>query len=100
MKQLIKVDIKSFLLFVIVCFYQTIAMAQDSIATSSSSHRTTTTTTTSTTPDSNWYSQPWVWIVAGIIFIIVLVALLKGNSSGTSSSDKVTVTKTVRRDTE
>ena len=28
--------------------------------------------------DSNWYSQPWVWIVGGAVFIIILVALLRG----------------------
>lgn len=30
--------------------------------------------------DSNWYQQPWVWIVGGAVFIIILVALLKGSS--------------------
>jgi len=29
--------------------------------------------------DSNWYQQPWVWIVGGAVFIIILVALLKGS---------------------
>jgi hypothetical protein len=28
----------------------------------------------------NWYTQPWVWIVGGAIFILLLVALLRGNS--------------------
>ena len=28
---------------------------------------------------SNWYAQPWVWIVGGAVFILLLVALLKGN---------------------
>lgn len=27
--------------------------------------------------DSNWYQQPWVWIVGGAVFILLLVALLK-----------------------
>lgn len=30
--------------------------------------------------DSTWYAQPWVWIVAGAIFIIIIVGLLKSNS--------------------
>ncbi len=25
----------------------------------------------------NWYAQPWVWIIGGAIFILLLVALLK-----------------------
>lgn len=28
----------------------------------------------------NWYTQPWVWIVGAAIFILLLVALLRGNS--------------------
>ena len=27
---------------------------------------------------SDWYQQPWVWIVGGAVFIIILVALLRG----------------------
>lgn len=30
---------------------------------------------------SNWYASPWVWIVGGALFILLLVALLRGNSS-------------------
>lgn len=30
---------------------------------------------------SNWYSQPWVWIVGAAVFILLLVALLRSNSS-------------------
>jgi len=29
---------------------------------------------------SNWYQQPWVWIVGGALFILLLVALLRGGS--------------------
>ena len=25
----------------------------------------------------NWYAQPWVWIVGGAVFILLLVALLR-----------------------
>ncbi len=27
--------------------------------------------------DSTWYTQPWVWIVGGAIFILLLVGMLK-----------------------
>ena len=30
--------------------------------------------------DSTWYSQPWVWIIGGAVFILLLVALLRGGS--------------------
>ena len=26
-----------------------------------------------------WYLQPWVWIVGGALFILLLVALVRGN---------------------
>lgn len=29
----------------------------------------------------NWYTQPWVWIVGAAVFILLLVALLRSNSS-------------------
>ena len=28
--------------------------------------------------DSQWYAQPWVWIVGGAVFILLLVAMLRG----------------------
>ena len=31
--------------------------------------------------DSSWYGQPWVWIVGAAVFIIIIVALLRGGSS-------------------
>lgn len=29
----------------------------------------------------NWYAQPWVWIVGGAVFILLLVALIRGGGS-------------------
>ena len=51
--------------------------------------------------NANWYASPWVWVVGAAVFIILLVALTSGSrrSSG-GSTDKVTVTKTVTRDTD
>ena len=37
-----------------------------------------------TKPDggnSNFFMQPWVWIVGGAVFILLLIALLRSNSS-------------------
>lgn len=34
--------------------------------------RTTTTTT-------NWYSNPWIWIVGAAIFILLFAAIIRGN---------------------
>lgn len=30
---------------------------------------------------STWYQQPWVWVVGGAIFILLLVAMLRGGGS-------------------
>jgi hypothetical protein len=30
---------------------------------------------------STWYTQPWVWIVGGAVFILLLVALLRGSGN-------------------
>lgn len=29
--------------------------------------------------ESEWYQQPWVWVVGAAIFILLLVALLRSN---------------------
>ncbi len=28
--------------------------------------------------NSDWYQQPWVWVAGGAVFILILVALLRG----------------------
>jgi len=99
MKQLTKAfSYKTILTFLILTFMQALAFAQDSTGNSSSSSTTATNTTTTTTQEM-WYSQPWVWIVGGAVLLLLIVALMRGNNSSTRS-DKVTVTKSVRTDTD
>ena len=31
-----------------------------------------------TNSGGNWYAEPWVWIVGGAVFILLLVALMRG----------------------
>ena len=31
------------------------------------------------TKGNNWYAQPWVWVVGAAVFIIIIVALLRGS---------------------
>ncbi len=82
-----------FFLFMLA-FVSTIVLAQDSTSTS--------VTTTTSTKETTWYSSPWVWVAGAALFILLLAAILRGNSSKTASgsSDRVTVTKTVKRDTD
>lgn len=91
---------KILIMMAIFSFVQTLSWAQDSTSSSSSS-----TTTTRTENVDNWYASPWVWVVGAALFILLLIALLRGNSSRTATSDtgrsdKVTVTKSVRTDTD
>ena len=87
---------KSFIILLVFNFIQLVVQAQESTSGSSTSTNTVTTETT------EWYSSPWVWVIGAAVFILLLVALMRGNSGKTTggATDKVTVTKTVRRDTD
>jgi hypothetical protein len=79
---------KFFLVFLFSCM-QVLVWAQDQQQSSSTQSSTTTKTTTETV----WYSQPWVWIAGGAVFIIILIALLRGNSSTSNTESRTTVIK-------
>ena len=32
------------------------------------------------TKDNNWYAQPWVWVIGAAVFILLIVALTRGNT--------------------
>ena len=65
-------SIKSFCLIILLCFLQTAVWAQDNGGG----------VNVKITKDSgNWYAQPWVWIVGGAVFLLLLVALLRNNNS-------------------
>lgn len=88
---------KTFVSLLVFNFIQLALQAQDSVGSSS-----TTTTRVSTEQTTEWYTSPWVWVIGAAVFILLLVALLRGNSSRTTAgtTDRTTVTKTVRRDTD
>jgi hypothetical protein len=83
--------IRQLLMVFLFSFMQLALWAQDSSSSSVTVHKETTTTTT------NWYAQPWVWIVGGAVFILILIALLRGNSS---STDREVSRTTVVKDRE
>ena len=103
MKQLTsRVTYKTLLTFLMLTFIQVIVWAQDNSGTGGSggsSNSSSSTSVTKTTTTTDWYTQPWVWVVGGVILIILLVLLTRGNSGAAASrTDRVTVTKT--RDTD
>ena len=74
---------KFFLAIFFTCM-QVVLWAQDS-------NQSVTTKTESTTTSTQWYTSPWVWVAGGAVFIIILVALMRGNSS--TSETRTTVIK-------
>ena len=70
----ISTGFKSLMAFLMLCFVQTIAFAQD---------KKVDVNISTDKGGGNWYAQPWVWIVGAAVFILLLVALLRGNKSST-----------------
>ena len=31
--------------------------------------------------NGGWYTQPWVWVVGGAIFLLLLIAILRGGNN-------------------
>lgn len=76
---------KYFLVFILSCM-QLLLWAQDEPTSK-------TTITTKETTTTTWYTEPWVWIVGGAVFLIILVALLRGSNSSTREVSRTTVVK-------
>jgi hypothetical protein len=85
----ISVMVYQLLLTIAFLFTQVLVIAQDSSGTVSKTTVSTESTSTSTT----WYTQPWVWVVGGAVFLIILIALLRGNSSSDREVTRTTVIK-------
>lgn len=84
--------------FLVFTCLQTVLWAQDSGSSTTTSSKNVD---VSTTHSDNWYASPWVWVIGAAVFILLLVALLSGGRGGSASStDRVTVTKTVERDSD
>lgn len=97
MKQFFHANFKNWVILVVLSFWQIISFAQDSTDVPS---QNTTTTTRTTTETQTWYMQPWAWVAGVLIFIIILFLVLRGGSGKQGSTDKVTVTRSVRRETD
>ena len=100
MKQLIRnYGFKTFICLLAANLLSVYLMAQDS---SGGSTTTTTTTTRNVSTETTWYTNPWVGVAGAAVFILLLVALLRGGGNRTAAgrTDRVTVTKTTRTDTD
>jgi hypothetical protein len=87
MKQLLKfISMKAFAVMLFLSSLPVLIFAQESGGT--------TVTKTTHTETQTWYLQPWAWVVGGAVFIIIIIALVRGGRS-----DRVTITKTSTTDT-
>ena len=67
-----KRGIQNLIAMILLSFFSTALWAQDGGADVSIKV---------TKETSTWYTQPWVWVVGGAIFILLLVALLRGGGN-------------------
>jgi hypothetical protein len=103
MKQLMKPGtFKMFVAYLFFTLMQLVVIAQETGGSTEGSSTTTSSSSTkvSVTESQDWYSSPWVWVIGAALFILLLVALLRGGSSRTGTTDRVTVTKSVRTDVD
>ena len=88
-------NLKMFFALIVLNLVQIVLWAQEETTTS------TKKVDVSVESSENWYASPWVWVIGAAVFILLLLALLGGKSRSTdSSTDRLTVTKTVERDTD
>ena len=96
--------LKFFMFTLVLSCMQLVLLAQDSTSTATSTTSTKSSTSVSINENGEWYTQPWVWLVGAAVFILLLIALLRGGGSSrrtdSAHTDRVTVTKTVERDTD
>jgi hypothetical protein len=106
MKQLLNgTNVKSSIALFTALLVNTVLWAQDgggsgSGSGSESSSGSSVSVTRTETTSENWYASPWVWVIGVAVFILLLIALLRGGSSKTVAgrTDRVTVTKTTDTD--
>lgn len=70
----VKKIIQKFVAILGLCFLSTALWAQDAGGADVSVKITKESSST-------WYTQPWVWVVGGAVFILLLVALLRGGGN-------------------
>lgn len=74
MKQLLNISLasKKFLAIGALFFFQSLLQAQD---------KTVDVNLNLDKGGDDWYAQPWLWVVGVAVFIIIIVALVRGKSS-------------------
>jgi len=104
MKKQIETFKYQLMLIFFLLFNTTIALAQDGGGSGSAGDGGTsvtvskTSTSSSTTSMQDWYTQPWVWIVGGLVFILLLIALVRGGGGSRTDVHRTTIRRDVSTD--
>jgi hypothetical protein len=96
-----KMNVKMWLAL-LICNLITLAVLAQDTTTSSSTTSSTSRVSITTEEGAEWYTSPWVWLIGAAVFILLLVALLRGGGDrrATRTTDRVTHEETIRRDTD
>lgn len=107
MKHSIQLTVNKFVLTCLSLFIVMATFAQETGGTSGSGSgsgtgnaSTSTSSTTTSTTETTWYTQPWAWVVGGVLLLLIILLASRSGSSRTGTSDSVTVKKTVSRDSD
>lgn len=68
-----------FLLLFFFTGLQAITWAQDN--GQSTPQTTTNSTTTTTTTSKEFYTQPWAWVVGGVLLILIIALIARGSNT-------------------
>lgn len=68
----LKSRIAALILTMVASFYGNLALAQEKVDIDINAGKS-----------DNWYAAPWVWIVGAAVFILLLVAILRGGNRRT-----------------
>jgi hypothetical protein len=75
MKQIIKAA-----MLCVISLVSVVAIAQDSTNVSGGDS------------SGSWYRQPWIWVVGGVVFLLLIIAMLRG-SNRQATNERATVTR-------
>jgi hypothetical protein len=95
MKQLLKSATYKVSMIYALLMIQLVSWAQENNGGSETTVKVTKSNETQT-----WYTIPWVWAIGAVLLIILLMLLFRGNRGTSSAGERVTVTKTVSRDSD
>ncbi|MGZ5246450.1 MAG: hypothetical protein ACXWV5_05310 [Flavitalea sp.] len=68
----LKSRVSALILTMVTMFYSNLSMAQEKIDIDINAGKS-----------EDWYASPWVWVVGAAVFILLLVAILRGGNRRT-----------------